>query len=164
MHRSPDTTSDLATMSPMATTSQSYSGVCPRMTGPVPKPEACPMIYDPVFGVPTFFLGMRGGRRALPPTLSRACLHRRQGLTEDRQDSTKDELVTPKAKEVSGVRLEAPGEGSGTKVQRRSQIRSKHRDPDDFSCRLCIVLIPLRGDKGSLLDAVMPGAALASVG
>jgi hypothetical protein len=44
----------LATMSPMATTSQSYFGVCPRMTGPVPKPEACPMVDDPVFGVPTF--------------------------------------------------------------------------------------------------------------
>jgi hypothetical protein len=44
----------LATMSPMATTSQSYFGVCPRMAGPVTKPEACPMVYDPVFGVPTF--------------------------------------------------------------------------------------------------------------
>lgn len=44
----------LATMSPMATTSQSYFGVCPQMTGPVPNPEACPMVDDPVFGVPTF--------------------------------------------------------------------------------------------------------------
>lgn len=44
----------LATMSPMATTSQSYFGVCPQMTGPVPKPEACQMVDDPVFGVPTF--------------------------------------------------------------------------------------------------------------